>query len=227
MGYAAERAARRAALIEGGRLIPVAVEGLKGERFIVAEDVEHLARAEREIAAGQPPGGAMPGVTFLAPLDPLCWDRDLLRRLFGFDYVWEVYVPEAKRRWGYYVLPILFGDRLVGRIEPRLDRREGTLRVIGLWWEPGFDPLEDPGFVPAFVAALIAHRDFADLGRVELPAGTRHRAFGVAVRATIRALGERRPRGRSTRAPVGPSARQATTQEPSRRRTPHLEGHDG
>ena len=63
-----------------------------------------------------------PGVTFLAPLDPLAWDRDLLRSLFGFDYVWEVYVPAAKRRWGYYVLPLLFGDRFVGRIEPRFDR---------------------------------------------------------------------------------------------------------
>ena len=50
------------------------------------------------------------------------WDRRLLRELWDFDYIWEVYVPEAKRRWGYYVLPILFGDRLVGRIEPRLDR---------------------------------------------------------------------------------------------------------
>ena len=64
-------------------------------------------------------------MTFLAPLDPLCWDRDLLRTLFDFDYVWEVYVPEHKRRWGYYVLPILFGDRLVGRIEPRIDRATG------------------------------------------------------------------------------------------------------
>ena len=63
------------------------------------------------------------GVTFLAPLDPFVWDRDFLRRLYDFDYVWEVYVPERKRRWGYYVLPVLFGDRLVGRIEPRIDRK--------------------------------------------------------------------------------------------------------
>ena len=99
-------------------------------------------QAEREVAAGEPPGGVDPGVAFLAPLDPFCWDRDLMRRLFDFDYVWEVYVPAAKRRWGYYVLPILFGDRLVGRIEPRIERRAGTLRIAGLWWEAGFDPLE-------------------------------------------------------------------------------------
>ena len=90
-----------------------------------------------------------PGVAFLAPLDPFVWDRDFLRALYGFDYVWEVYVPAAKRRWGYYVLPILFGDRLVGRIEPRFDRRAGTLRVLDLWWEDGFDPLAADGFVEA------------------------------------------------------------------------------
>ncbi len=101
--------------------------------------------AEAEVAAGRPMDGA--GAVFLAPLDPLAWDRDLLLRLWGFDYRWEVYVPAAKRRWGYYVLPLLYGDRFVGRIEPRIDRRTGTLRVLGLWWEDGFEPLSegDPG----------------------------------------------------------------------------------
>ena len=89
-----------------------------------------------------PMRSAEPGVAFLAPLDPVCWDRDLLRRLFDFDYIWEVYVPEPKRRWGYYVLPILYGDRLVGRIEPRLERRARTLRIVDMWWEPGFEPLD-------------------------------------------------------------------------------------
>ncbi|MEO8274084.1 MAG: crosslink repair DNA glycosylase YcaQ family protein, partial [Chloroflexota bacterium] len=112
-GYAADRAARRAALVADGRLVPIQVEGIKGERFVVGDELHLLHSAEREVATSSPPGDAQPGVSFLAPLDPLCWDRDLLRRLFGFDYVWEVYVPEPKRRWGYYVLPILYGDRLV------------------------------------------------------------------------------------------------------------------
>ena len=193
-GYAADRARRRAALVEAGRLFPVQVQGIKGERFVVAEDLPFLDRAEAEIAGDAPPGDARAGVTFLAPLDPLCWDRDLLRRLFAFDYVWEVYVPAAKRRWGYYVLPILYGDRLVGRIEPRIDRRGGTLNVLGLWWEPGFDPLAEEGFTAAFAEALLAHRDFADLERVALPAGTRHRAFATAVRGALSLL-------------VGPSAK--------------------
>jgi len=182
---ASERRSLQAELVERGELLPVAVEGLKGERFIVGSERELLDQAEHEVATGDPPGGAEPGVAFLAPLDPLCWDRDLLRRLFGFDYVWEVYVPAAKRRWGYYVLPILFGDRLVGRIEPRFERRAGALRVVDLWWEDGFDPLDAEGFVAAFTAALEAHRDFGGLRRVVMPRFARHRLFATAVREQL------------------------------------------
>lgn len=184
-GYAADRAARRAALIEAGRLLPVAVEGLRGDRFVVAEDLPYLAQAEQEVAAATPPGGQPPGVALLAPLDPLCWDRELLRRLFDFDYVWEVYVPAPKRRWGYYVLPILYGDRLVGRIEPRIERRARTLRILDLWWEPGFDPLAEPGFVGALAAAIAAHRDFAAATRVALPRQVRHRALVLELRGRL------------------------------------------
>jgi uncharacterized protein len=180
---AAERADLRGDLVAEGAIVPVAVDGLKGERFVVATDLGDLDRAEQEVAAAQSPGGTSPGVAFLAPLDPFCWDRDLLRRLFAFDYIWEVYVPASKRRWGYYVLPILFGDRLVGRIEPRVDRKAGVLRVAGLWWEPGFEPANADGFASAFAAAIAAHRAFAGLDAISLlgsepPPGTeRHRAF--------------------------------------------------
>jgi uncharacterized protein YcaQ len=184
-GYAADRRAVRHELVEDGRLVPVQVEGIRGERFVVGDEVALLDQAEREVRDGAPPGGTEPGVAFLAPLDPLCWDRDLLRRLFDFDYVWEVYVPEAKRRWGYYVLPIIYGDRLVGRIEPRIERRAETLHVVGLWWEPGFDPLAEDGFVAAFARALLAHRDFAGATRVVLPHAARFRPFVTNVRAIL------------------------------------------
>ena len=156
---------------------------------------------------------------FLAPLDPLCWDRDLLRRLYGFDYVWEVYVPAAKRRWGYYVLPLLYGDRLVGRIEPRIERRAGTLRVAGLWWEPGFDPLAEDGFVAAFSSALAAHRDFADLDSVALPREARHRPLMTAVRGALEL-------GRRKRARVGRCTSRPTSR-PTSRRSPSKEAPDG
>ena len=79
--------------------------------------------------------------TFLSPFDRLVYDRDRTEALFGFRYRLEMYVPRAKREYGYYVLPILRGDRLVGRIEPVFDRKAGVLRVNGVWWEDGVEPV--------------------------------------------------------------------------------------
>jgi len=177
-GRAAElprRAVLRQQLIDSGELVPVQVDGVRALRYVVRTDLGLLEQARAEIEAGSPPGGAEPGVSFLAPLDPLVWDRDFLRQLYGFDYIWEVYVPEAKRRWGYYVLPILFGDRLVGRIEPRIERvvtapptngrrpakATSTVRVVGLWWEDGFDPRRTDGLVDAMRLALRDYLTFA------------------------------------------------------------------
>jgi uncharacterized protein len=191
------RTGLRAELVEAGALLPVEVAGVRGERYLVAEESSLLDAAEREVAgeaadgsAAVPwwpgrPGGSSPGTAFLAPLDPFVWDRDYLRALHGFDYVWEVYVPAKKRRWGYYVLPILHGDRLVGRIEPRIDRSAGQLRILGLWWEDGFDPLADPGFVPSFVEAVEAHRRFGGVRRVTFPRTHAHRPFVAAVRRRL------------------------------------------
>jgi uncharacterized protein YcaQ len=73
----------------------------------------------------------------LSPFDPVLRDRARALRRFGFDYRFEAFTPAPERRYGYYVLPLLEGDRLVGRIEPKLLRDEGALEVRGLWWEPG------------------------------------------------------------------------------------------
>ena len=179
---AAERNPQREALIDAGELVPVEVEGVKGTRYVLGSEVEELEASARSVAAGEP---ASDGLTFIAPLDPLVWDRDLLRSLFDFDYVWEVYVPEAKRRWGYYVLPMLAGDRFVGRIEPRIDRKANALRILGLWWEDAIEPLDEPGLMEGLVDAIEAHARFAGMERVIWPRTVRHRAVGAAVRERL------------------------------------------
>jgi uncharacterized protein YcaQ len=153
------RTALREELVDEGELVPVEVEGVRAKRFVLRDEVELLA------APPEPP----PSVAFLPPFDPLVWDRGLLASLFGFDYVWELFFPEARRRFGWYVLPLLFRDRFVGRIEPRIDRDRRIVQILGLWWEDAFRPQHADGFVDAMRAALRAYLAFAGATRVEWP----------------------------------------------------------
>jgi uncharacterized protein YcaQ len=153
------RTALREELVERGDLVPAQIEGVSGRRFVLAGEVALLE------APPEPP----PSVALLPPFDALVWDRRLLASLFGFEYVWELFLPPGKRRWGWYVLPILFGDRLVGRIEPRIDRAAGRVQVLDLWWEDGFDQRRVEGFVDAMRDALHAYVRFAGAGALEWP----------------------------------------------------------
>ncbi|MFD0858675.1 winged helix-turn-helix domain-containing protein [Roseovarius aquimarinus] len=108
----------------------IEVTGADGQRraaFAAPDLDERLARLS-------PPSGRL---RILNPFDPAVRDRARLARLFGFEYVNEMFVPAAKRRWGYYVYPLLEGDRFVGRTELKADRTKGRLSVTGLWPEPG------------------------------------------------------------------------------------------
>jgi uncharacterized protein YcaQ len=166
LGYAKEdaraagwpsRTELREELLKRGDIVPVQVEGIRGPRFVMPKDVDLL------MDPPEPP----PSVAFLAPLDPFVWDRQVLQTLFGFEHVWEVYLPEHRRRWGYYVLTIQFRDRLVGRIEPRIDRAGKRVQILGLWWEEGFVPRKTDGFVEAMREALRAYLRFASAGTLE------------------------------------------------------------
>jgi uncharacterized protein YcaQ len=151
------RTAVREELLRDGDIVPVAIEGIRGKRHVVREEVELL----------EAPPEAPPGVAFIPPFDPVVWDRDFLGALFDFEYVWELFFPPEKRRWGWYVLPILFGDRLVGRIEPRIEADAGAVEIIGLWWEDSFQPRRAEGFVDAMRDALDAYLAFARVQKLE------------------------------------------------------------
>ena len=141
----------------------VEIEDVRRPWYILAEDAAELSSFED---AADPPAA---DVLLLAPLDPLIYDRERNRDIWGFDYTWEVYTPVAKRRWGYYVLPILLGDRLVGRMDPKMDRSAKTLTIHSLTVEPNITWAE---VAPALAARLAAYARFLGAVRIDLPETT-------------------------------------------------------
>ena len=118
-------------LEKDGIITPVQVEGIRFPLYMLTEDLPLLA----SVTAGQ--ASLKPRLEFLAPLDPMLWDRKLIEAVWGYRYSWEIYTPVVKRKYGYYVLPVLWGDRLIGRIEPKADRKAKSLTVQNVWLEPG------------------------------------------------------------------------------------------
>lgn len=117
--------------VASGEIVQVQVETADGSRPYPAFALSDWEARWKEL----PP--APPRIRLLAPFDPIVWDRRRALRLFGFDYRFEAFVPGDQRRHGYYVLPVLEGERLVGRLDAKLERAKGLLAVKGLWWEPG------------------------------------------------------------------------------------------
>lgn len=124
-------------MLAAGEAVQVQVEGWKATHLALGSDVETL----NDLAAGRIPEPWKPlensttdEAVFLAPLDPVS-ARGRAKAIFDFEYVWEVYKPEHQRKFGYYVLPILWGDRLVARFDSKLDRASHTLIITGLWLE--------------------------------------------------------------------------------------------
>ena len=118
-------------LAKSNKISAVMIEGEKVPFYYVSSHDDLMKEIINESA------DMKPRMSFIAPLDPLMWDKALVSSLWDFKYSWEIYTPAVKRKYGYYTLPILFGDKFVGRIEAVPDRKEKVLRVRGLWWEPG------------------------------------------------------------------------------------------
>ncbi len=120
-------------LIERGEVVEVEIGDLPNRRLLMrAVDLPILDQIRKK----RPP---KPRAAVIGALDNIAWDRNMLRWLFGFDYVWEVYKPQAQRLYGYYVLPVLYGDRFIARWDPIFNREEGVLTINNWWWEEGVE----------------------------------------------------------------------------------------
>lgn len=115
-------------LEDKGEIIATEVEGIKYPCYITKDDMFLLNKVLNDV-------DIEPQASFIAPLDNLLWDRKLIKELFGFEYVWEVYKPISERKHGYYVLPVLWRDRFIARFEPKFDKKTKKLRIINWWWE--------------------------------------------------------------------------------------------
>ncbi len=120
-----------ASLEQEGLIERVMVESISDPFYFCAEDRPLLDA----VLAGE--ADMRPRMEFLAPLDPMFWDKALVEALWDFRYSWEIYTPAIKRRYGYYTLPVLWGERFAGRIEAAADRKAGVLTVMHFWPEPG------------------------------------------------------------------------------------------
>jgi uncharacterized protein len=185
-GERAAAIAWRKRAVDEGALIEVSVEGWRGPRWALATDRAALETIEK----GRVPRAWRPlettteqEATFLSPLDPVS-ARKRAKPLFDFDYIWEVYTPEPKRKFGYYALPVLWGDRLVARFDTRLDRKTATLRLLGMWLEDDALAL-DEAFIEAFARGIERMQRFLDAERLD-PSGVPQKAIRRRLAATRR-----------------------------------------
>lgn len=110
-------------------IAPVNIEGVKYTCYCSTEDIPLIDYIKTKPHLKK-------RCEFIAPLDNMMWDRNLIKAVFDFDYKWEIYTPKAERKYGYYVLPILYGEQFIGRIEMVSDKKNHKLNVLNIWYEP-------------------------------------------------------------------------------------------
>jgi len=155
-------------LIEQGIVARVYLEGTKDAYLYLNSDQHHLS----DLEAGRIPKTWKPlgpsteeEVTLLAPLE-IVSARGRAKQVFDFEYLWEVYKPLDQRRWGYYTLPILYGDDLVARLDPKLDRKNGILHILGFWLED--DAPKNGAFANALALGLTRFAKLINAKKVDL-----------------------------------------------------------
>jgi uncharacterized protein YcaQ len=128
-------------LIKEQKILEIKIEDAKLTYLILKEDYELIRQPAVSLIRSK--------ISFIAPLDNLIWDRKMIEDIFNFHYRWEVYTPQIKRQFGYYVLPILYGDEFIGRIEPVKNSKTNTLEIKGLWYERKWNKKELNAFEKA------------------------------------------------------------------------------
>jgi uncharacterized protein len=167
-------------LVGEGTLHEVDVEGT---RFLAVPEL--LATLDGLAHGATASGAALPAVRFVAPLDPLVWDRRGVAHLYGFDYVWEVYKPAAARRWGYYVLPVLWGETFVARFDARVER--GRLVVHAWHWEGDLATAAPATLLAALEEAVTGFLAYLGVDTIRLPRGMGRAARDAWTRGARRA----------------------------------------
>ena len=153
---------RRQALSEmetSGKILPCRVEGIKTLFYYRSEDDSLM----QDVLSGNV--DRKKRLEFLAPLDPFLWDKSLIAALWGFRYSWEIYTPAEKRTYGYYTLPMLFGEQFVGRVEASADHKSRILLVKNIWFEPGIRVTKE--LQASIDRALTRFAGFNDCEKVE------------------------------------------------------------
>lgn len=176
MAYALNRKIDRAEATEwieqmlaSGAAIKVSVEGIRGWHLAPVDAEPQL----RELLDGGVPAGwetptssGNAAVVLLSPLDPIV-RRERAKAFFDFEHIWEIYKPAEKRRWGPFTMPILYGEALVGRLDPRMDRESGTLHLNGIWLDTP-DLAGDPAFATALTGKIQVLAEFLNADRIDL-----------------------------------------------------------
>ena len=123
-------------LLEEGRIIATTVEGVKYTLYFRSEDMPLMENIQKNMEFDL-------RCEFLAPLDCFIWDRKIIKAIFNFEYTWEIYTPVIKRKYGHYVLPIIMGERFIGRIEVVAESKTNTLIVKNIWFEDDVKPTKN------------------------------------------------------------------------------------
>jgi hypothetical protein len=147
-------------LMEQDQVVPINIPELGDKTFFI--QTIDLPTLERARINKNPTNSA----AIIAPLDNLLWNRKLLEDIFDFKYRWEVYKPKSKREYGYYVLPVLYHDHFVARIEPTFDKKNRTLALMNWWWEPNIKPTED--LLAALIECILTFKKYLSAESVQL-----------------------------------------------------------